>query len=276
MIVHTERMRANLDASFGLVFSEAVLLALVEAGLERDDAYRLVQHAATRTWEEQRPFRDVLADDPEITAHLSPERLDECFDLNRAVAHAQRAPSTRSTKRPHREPDRAAPPLHGEGPRSLRGRSRSDARRRFRPDLGVRRRARRHDPRQGQGAHRPLRLLVRRHEVDRGEPPRVRRPHRLSRDRRCRRRGPGDARPCRPPGASGVRRPWVPVRLRVERLRGDRIGAGPCDPGRSRASRTPPRADLHAHHQGGRGPRPAALRPGGGGARGRRPLRTAP
>ena len=91
LIVHTDRMRENLDASYGLVFSEAVLLALVEAGLERDDAYRLVQRAATRTWEERRPFRAVLADDAEITAHLSAARLDECFDLNRAVAHAARA-----------------------------------------------------------------------------------------------------------------------------------------------------------------------------------------
>jgi adenylosuccinate lyase len=91
MLVDAERMRANLDASHGLVFSEAVLLALVEAGLARDDAYRLVQHAATRTWEERRPFRDVLADDAEITEHLSPARLDECFDLGRAVAHAARA-----------------------------------------------------------------------------------------------------------------------------------------------------------------------------------------
>ena len=91
LIVHTDRMRENLDASYGLVFSEAVLLALVEAGLERDDAYRLVQRAATRTWEERRPFRAVLADDAEITAHLSAARLDECFDLNREVAHAARA-----------------------------------------------------------------------------------------------------------------------------------------------------------------------------------------
>jgi adenylosuccinate lyase len=91
LIVHTDRMRENLDASYGLVFSEAVLLALVEAGLERDDAYRLVQRAATRTWEERRRFRAVLADDAEITGHLSAARLDECFDLNRAVAHAARA-----------------------------------------------------------------------------------------------------------------------------------------------------------------------------------------
>jgi adenylosuccinate lyase len=91
MIVHAARMRENLDASHGLVFSEAVLLALVEAGLPRDDAYRLVQRAATVTWDSRRPFRDVLAQDVEIMRHLSPERLDACFDLDRAVAHAARA-----------------------------------------------------------------------------------------------------------------------------------------------------------------------------------------
>jgi adenylosuccinate lyase len=91
MIVDAARMRENLDASHGLVFSEAVLLALVEAGLARDDAYRLVQRAATTTWESRRPFRAVLAEDAEITEYLSAERLDACFHLDRAVAHAARA-----------------------------------------------------------------------------------------------------------------------------------------------------------------------------------------
>jgi adenylosuccinate lyase len=91
MIVDAARMRENLDASHGLVFSEAVLLALVDAGLARDDAYRLVQRAATQTWESRRPFREVLAEDVEISRYLSSERLDACFDLDRAVAHAARA-----------------------------------------------------------------------------------------------------------------------------------------------------------------------------------------
>jgi adenylosuccinate lyase len=91
MIVDAARMRENLDGSHGLVFSEAVLLALVEVGLARDDAYRLVQRAATQTWESRRPFREMLAEDVEISRHLSSERLDACFDLDRAVAHAARA-----------------------------------------------------------------------------------------------------------------------------------------------------------------------------------------
>ena len=91
LIVHTDRMLENLDSSYGLVFSETVLLALVEAGLARDEAYRIVQHAATRTWEERRPFRAVLGEDTDVTAHLAAARLDECFDLRHAVAHAARA-----------------------------------------------------------------------------------------------------------------------------------------------------------------------------------------
>jgi adenylosuccinate lyase len=91
LVVHADRMLENLELSHGLVFSEAVMLALVESGLARDDAYRITQRAATRTWEERRPFREVLAEDTEITARLSATRLDSCFDLDRAVAHAARA-----------------------------------------------------------------------------------------------------------------------------------------------------------------------------------------
>src|SRR5207249_2725924 len=71
MSVDTGRMLENLGASYGLVFSQSVLLALVEAGCGRDDAYRIVQRDATRTWETRLPFRDVLGDDPEVTVHLS-------------------------------------------------------------------------------------------------------------------------------------------------------------------------------------------------------------
>jgi adenylosuccinate lyase len=91
MVVHADRMRENLDASYGLVFSESVMLALVASGLARDDAYRMVQRAATRTWDEERPFRDVLGEDAEIGERLSPDALDACFDLDHAVAHAARA-----------------------------------------------------------------------------------------------------------------------------------------------------------------------------------------
>jgi adenylosuccinate lyase len=84
-------MRANLDASHGLVFSQTVLLALVETGMTRDAAYRIVQRDAMRTWDEQRPFADVLREDPEVTSALPAERLDASFDLDGALQHAARA-----------------------------------------------------------------------------------------------------------------------------------------------------------------------------------------
>jgi adenylosuccinate lyase len=91
MVAYPERMRENLDSSYGLVFSQPVLLALVEAGLTRDDAYRLVQRNAMRTWEERRPFLDVLRSDPEVLGALGDEVLVGCFDLDHALANAGRA-----------------------------------------------------------------------------------------------------------------------------------------------------------------------------------------
>lgn len=91
--VFCERMRANLDASFGLVFSQPVLLALVTAGLSRDDAYRIVQDGAAEAWAEQRDFRSVVENrlaQLEGVA-VSEAMLDEAFDLGRATRHAARA-----------------------------------------------------------------------------------------------------------------------------------------------------------------------------------------
>jgi adenylosuccinate lyase len=90
MHVYPERMLENLDASYGLVFSQPVLLALVEAGQSRDDAYRMVQRNAMRTWDERRPFLEVLREDADVTAALTDEQLVTCFDLSRAIAHVDR------------------------------------------------------------------------------------------------------------------------------------------------------------------------------------------
>jgi adenylosuccinate lyase len=83
--VFPERMLDNLARSNGLVFSEAVLLALVESGLDRDSAYRITQKAAMEAWEERRPFREVLWDGDYVTAYLTEEQLDTCFNLRRAL-----------------------------------------------------------------------------------------------------------------------------------------------------------------------------------------------
>jgi adenylosuccinate lyase len=88
--VYPERMLRNLDASFGLVFSQPVLLALIESGRSRDDAYRMVQRNAMRAWQEERSFRELLMADEEVTGALSPARLDACFDLKRSLANVSR------------------------------------------------------------------------------------------------------------------------------------------------------------------------------------------
>jgi adenylosuccinate lyase len=84
LVVHPARMRRNLDASHGLVFSHRLLLALIESGLERDEAYRLVQVNAMRAWEEERDFRDLVAADDAIASRID---LDLVFDLASTVRH---------------------------------------------------------------------------------------------------------------------------------------------------------------------------------------------
>ena len=84
LVVRPERMLRNLEASHGLFFSQRLLLALVESGLPRDEAYVRVQQGAMRAWEEERPFRDIVAADPEIAARVD---LDAVFDLGAYTRH---------------------------------------------------------------------------------------------------------------------------------------------------------------------------------------------
>jgi len=81
MTVDAERMKANLAATRGLVFSQAALLALVESGMTRDQAYRVVQRNAMAAWEGDQHLRDLLASDPEVP--LAADELDACFSLDR-------------------------------------------------------------------------------------------------------------------------------------------------------------------------------------------------
>jgi adenylosuccinate lyase len=84
-----ERAREHLEiTSLGLVYSQSVLLALVASGMSRDDAYRVVQHAAATATKEHRPFREVLAADPDVP--LDAATLDRAFDLDRVLAHRGR------------------------------------------------------------------------------------------------------------------------------------------------------------------------------------------
>ena len=89
LVLFPERALENLQVgSLGLVFSQSVLLALVEGGLSRDDAYRIVQAAARRSVEERRNFREVVEEDPAVT--LDEAALTRAFDAQRMVAHRQR------------------------------------------------------------------------------------------------------------------------------------------------------------------------------------------
>jgi len=88
--VFPERMRANLESSRGLVFSQAVLLALVSAGMTRDDAYRVVQSNAMRVWDEGGDFRTLLEQDEAVTGIADQVDLDGAFDIGRSLKNAQK------------------------------------------------------------------------------------------------------------------------------------------------------------------------------------------
>jgi adenylosuccinate lyase len=80
--VYPERMKENMDRSLGLVFSQTVLLRLVDAGLSREEAYELVQRNAMKTWKTREPFLKVLEGDAAVTKKLSKKELAACFDLD--------------------------------------------------------------------------------------------------------------------------------------------------------------------------------------------------
>jgi len=80
--VHTDNMRRNLEITHGLVFSQRVLLALINKGISREQAYRLVQNNAMKAWQEKENFLDLLEADEEILTHLSKSELASLFDYN--------------------------------------------------------------------------------------------------------------------------------------------------------------------------------------------------
>ncbi len=81
-VVHKDRMRANIEATRGLIFSQRVLLALTRAGLSREDGYQLVQRNSLRAWNGEGDFRRLAAADPDIAAKLAPADLKACFSLD--------------------------------------------------------------------------------------------------------------------------------------------------------------------------------------------------
>jgi adenylosuccinate lyase len=87
LLVYPERMRRNLESTGGLIFSGQLLLDLAEAGMLREDAYRVVQSHAMRAWKEDLTFREEVARDPEITKLLSAEKLAGTFDYTRQLGN---------------------------------------------------------------------------------------------------------------------------------------------------------------------------------------------
>jgi adenylosuccinate lyase len=83
MTVHEDRMRRNLELTCGALFSQRVLLALVAGGMQRDDAYRIVQRTAQQAWDTQTPLRDLLAAEPAAEGL----DLDAIFDYGHYLRH---------------------------------------------------------------------------------------------------------------------------------------------------------------------------------------------
>ena len=87
LLVYPENMQRNLDLLGGLVHSQPVLLALTQAGISREEAYRIVQAAAMRVWAGEGQLQEILAADPVVAKHLAPADLEACFDLTRHLRH---------------------------------------------------------------------------------------------------------------------------------------------------------------------------------------------
>jgi adenylosuccinate lyase len=87
LLVYPERMLKNLESTGGLIFSGQLLLDLAESGMSREDAYRLVQTHAMRSWNSGLTFRDEIAKVPEITSRITPEKLARAFDYHRQLTN---------------------------------------------------------------------------------------------------------------------------------------------------------------------------------------------
>jgi adenylosuccinate lyase len=90
LLVYPERMKSNLDSTGGLIFSGQLLLELAESGMAREDAYRLVQAHAMRSWKQGANFRDAVYADKAITTKVTRKALDRAFDLKRQLRNVDK------------------------------------------------------------------------------------------------------------------------------------------------------------------------------------------
>ena len=88
LVVYPDRMRNNLDMSYGLAFSQSALLALVDSGLTRDEAYRIVQENAMNAWSTETHLRTLLEADDRVLSRMDAKDIERCFDESRYLIHA--------------------------------------------------------------------------------------------------------------------------------------------------------------------------------------------
>lgn len=90
LVVYPERMRENLDATRGLIFSGQVLLALTQKGIAREQAYESVQRNAMRAWDENQDFGELVKSDREINSILSPDEIKRVFSLDTYLRNVEK------------------------------------------------------------------------------------------------------------------------------------------------------------------------------------------
>ena len=85
LIVLSENMLKNLNLTNGLIFSQEILLSLVQKGVSREDAYKMVQNNAMKVWEENKDFKTLLKSDKDILNFITESEIDSLFDLNKIL-----------------------------------------------------------------------------------------------------------------------------------------------------------------------------------------------
>jgi adenylosuccinate lyase len=88
--VYADNMKRNMQATFGVIHSQQVMLKLIDKGMLREDAYKIVQSHAMKAWTERTPFRTLLEADPQVSGKLSAAELDACFDPAYHTRHVSR------------------------------------------------------------------------------------------------------------------------------------------------------------------------------------------
>ena len=78
--IYTDRMYQNIESTKGILFSQRILLTLIEKGISRDDAYKIVQNHSMKCWDEGKDFRELIRNDDSLSGYLSSKDLDEIFD----------------------------------------------------------------------------------------------------------------------------------------------------------------------------------------------------